>query len=87
MEISLRDISLARSPEDPQFGVALLKLVLDRRKDKRSSLEDAMARVLKGMRVDREAFRRYVMSHKERFDSAAAGEPVRVPVLSRSFRR
>ena len=69
----LRNIPLARTPEEPQFAVALLKLVIELRRNRRLSLDEAMARVLKGMRVDREAFRRHVQAHRERFVTAAAG--------------
>jgi hypothetical protein len=72
----LRQISLARSPEEPQFGVALLKLALELRHDRRLSLQDAMARALRGMRVDREAFYRHVMANPERYKAAVTG-PVR----------
>jgi hypothetical protein len=74
----LRHISLARSPEEPQFAVALLKLVLELRQDRRLALESAMARALKGMRVDREAFYRHVMANKDRYQTAVTG-----PVQSR----
>lgn len=66
-------IILARSPEEPQFGVALLKLVVELRRNRRLSLEQAMARALHGMRVDREAFRRYVVANRERYQTAAQG--------------
>jgi hypothetical protein len=82
-EVSLRHISLARSPEEPQFGVALLKLVIELRRDRRMSLEEAMLRALRGMRVDREAFRRYVHANRDRYQTAAAGMPVRATFRSR----
>lgn len=83
--MSLRhySLSLARSPEEPQFGVALLKLVIELRRDRRSSLEEAMLRALKGMRVDREAFRRYVHANRDRYLTAAQGVPARVAVRGR----
>lgn len=73
----MRTISLARSPEEPQFGVALLKLVLELRRHRRGTLEEAILRCLKGMRVDREAFRRYVFDHRDRYELAVAGVPAR----------
>ena len=45
-EVHLRHIALARSPEEPQFSLALLKLVIELRHDRRASLQDAMARAL-----------------------------------------
>lgn len=79
----MRDIALARSPEEPQFGVALLKLVLELRRNRRSSLDQAMALALRGMRVDREAFRRYVLANRDRYESAVAGRPTRLVARAR----
>lgn len=73
----MRDIPLARSPEEPQFAVALLKLVLELRRNRRQPLDEAITLVLKGMRVDREAFRRHVHAHRDRFLTAAAGVSLR----------
>jgi len=66
----LRELVLARRPDEPQFAVALLKLVLELRR-RRGTLEDAIVHALRGMRVDREAFRRHVAAHRDRFVSAA----------------
>ena len=72
----LRPIQLARSPEEPQFALALLKLVIELRHDRKLSLEQAAVRALKGMRVDRDAFRRWIVDHRERYEQAAAGVSV-----------
>ena len=71
----MRHISLARSPEEPQFGLALLKLVIELRLDRKASLETAMRRALHGMRVDREAFHRHVIAHRDRYLAAAGPSP------------
>jgi hypothetical protein len=71
----LRHISLARSPEEPQFGLALLKMVIELRMNPGGTLEDAMARALRGMRVDREAFHRHVTAHRDRYLAAVAPRP------------
>ena len=63
----MRHFSLARSPEEPQFGLALLKLVIELRLDRKASLRDAMARALHGMRVDREAFHRHVLANRDHY--------------------
>jgi hypothetical protein len=81
-EVYLHHISLARSPEEPQFAVALLKLVIELRNDRRVSLQDAMARALKGMRVDREAFYNHVMANRDRYRAAVTG-PTRVRLQRR----
>ena len=78
----MRHISLARTPEEPQFAVALLKLVIELRNNRRLSLEDAMARALKGMRVDRESFYRHVMANRDKYRSAVVG-PTRPRLQSR----
>jgi hypothetical protein len=70
-------VTLARTPDEPQFGVALLKLVLELRRDRRMGLDEAMLRALKGMRVDREAFRRYVLANRDRYEQAAVGVSAR----------
>ncbi len=57
--------------------MGLLRLVLELRHRPRPPLEVAIARALHGMRVDREAFRRYVHAHRERFAAAAAGPAAR----------
>ncbi len=80
----MRHISLARSPEEPQFGLALLKLVIELRQDPIVSLQDAMARALRGMRVDREAFHRHVTAHRDRY-MAAAGTRPRMRLAARSW--
>lgn len=80
----MRPIALALTPEEPQFAVALLKLVIELRRDRRLVLEEAMARALKGMRVDREAFRRYVHAHRDRYVTAAAAPAARAPARVRS---
>jgi hypothetical protein len=77
----LRQLTLARSPEEPQFGVALLKLVIELRQKPRGGLDEAMARALKGMRVDREAFRQYVYANRDRYVTAGS------PVAARRFVR
>lgn len=76
-------LTLARSPEEPQFGVSLLKFVMELRKRPRGGLEEAMLRALKGMRVDREAFRRYVHANLDRYVTAAAGVPAQAVVRAR----
>jgi hypothetical protein len=68
---------LARSPDEPQFGLALLKLVIELRQDTKASLEEAMARALRGMRVDREAFHQHVMRNRNRY-LAAVGTRARL---------
>lgn len=73
----MRPLTLAVVPEEPQFAVALLKLVIELRRDPRRRLEEAMVRALRGMRVDREAFRRYVLAHRDRYVAASAGVPAR----------
>lgn len=73
----MRHVTLARTPDEPQFGVALLKLVLELRRDRRMGLDEAMVRALRGMRVEREAFRRYVLANRSRYEQAAMGVPVR----------
>jgi len=72
----LRPLQLARTPEEPQFALALLKLVIELRHDKKLPMEQAIVRALKGMRVDRECFRRWVVDHRERYERAAAGVAV-----------
>ena len=79
----MRPITLAVSPEDPQFAVALLKLVIELRRDHKAPLDLAMARALKGMRVDREAFRRYVLQNRDRYARAASPQPVRTLARAR----
>lgn len=75
----MRHLSLARTPEEPQFGLALLKLVIELRQDPVVSVEEAMVRALRGMRVDREAFHRHVTDHRERYLAAAGTRPRRRP--------
>jgi hypothetical protein len=78
----LRPLSLARTPDEPQFGVALLKLVIELRHRPRGGLEEAILKALKGMRVDRDAFRRFVQANRERYE-VAAGPPARALVRAR----
>lgn len=82
----MRHIPLARSPEEPQFGVALLKLVIELRQDPIATLEDAMVRALRGMRVDREAFHRHVTANRDRYLSAVGPRP-RMRVTTRPVER
>ena len=69
----MKHISLARSPEEPQFAMGLLKLVMELRKTPSPRLDEAITRALFGMRVDRDAFRSYVHAHPERYALAASG--------------
>ncbi len=71
----LRQLMLARSPDEPPFALALLKLVLELRRQPKGGLEEALQKAVKGLRVDREAFREYVRLHRERYLVAAVGGP------------
>jgi hypothetical protein len=51
-------------------------LVIELRRDRRASIDDAMSRALRGMRVDRAAFRRHVLAHRDKFLRAVAPAPL-----------